>query len=129
MELDKRMKQEYTKSMSVTTFIIGSILAIGFGIWQINYGLGLFLGLFVGQVNFYLTTNYIDNLFFKERFETSSFIFYAVINYGLMILAFLLSVTFPNWVSIYMVALGLIMLKLVIYIKEIGFYKKGGSKK
>lgn len=123
------MKQDYTKTMSIKTLVIGSIIAFALGLWQINYGLGLFLGLMVGQLNYYLTVDYVDALFFKEKFVVSSFIFYAVINYGLMILAFLLSVTFPNWVSIYMVALGLIMLKLVIYIKEIGFYKKGGSEK
>jgi len=123
------MKKDYTKTMAIKTFIIGSLASIILSFWQINYGLGLFIGLMVGMMNLYLTANYVDALFFKEKFVVSSFIFYAVINYGLMILAFLLSVSFPNWVSIYMVALGLIMLKLAIYIKEIGFYKKGGSKK
>lgn len=129
MEVDKRMKQEYTKAMSRKTLYVGLALAFVLSFIHIKYGLGLLVGLVVGQINYYFTANYVDNLFFEGRFVVSSFIVYAVVNYGLMILAFLLSVFLPSFVSIYMVALGLIMLKLVIYFVEIVLYKKGGSKK
>lgn len=122
------MKQEYVKATSKTTLIVGIIASVVLGIFQVNLGIGLLLGLLVGFANLWVTTNYVDNLLFKEKFSISTFLLYAVVNYGLMILAFLLSVLYPNWVSIYMVALGLAMLKLVVYVKEIAFYKKGGSK-
>lgn len=124
----KIMKQDYVKQISKIAIIVGILASVILGLFRLNLGLGLFVGLFVGQVNLLMTTNYVDNLFFNGSFSTSSFLLYAVINYGLMILAFLLSMLYPNLVNIYMVALGLLMLKLVVYIKEIVFYKKGGSK-
>lgn len=124
----KSMKQDYINKASKTTVVIGVIASIVLGLIRLNLGIGLLLGLMVGFANLWVTTNYIDNLLFKEKFTISTFLMYAVVNYGLMISAFLLSVFIPNWVNIYMVALGLVMLKLVVYVKELVFYKKGGSR-
>jgi hypothetical protein len=122
------MKQDYIKEMSKKTLIIGGLASVVLGLFQYNLGIGLLIGLVVGRLNLWGTTNYVDNLLFNRDFVLSSFLLYTVLNYGLMISAFLLSVLFPNWVNIYMVALGLFMLKLVVYVKEIAYFKKGGSK-
>src|SRR5690606_34097088 len=115
----KIMKQDYLQQLSKTTFIVGFIASVVLGLIQLRLGVGLFIGLIVGMFNLWMTTNYVDQLMIKTKFVLSFFLFYAVINYGLMILALLLSVIYPNWVSIYMVAIGLVMLKLVMFIKEI----------
>jgi hypothetical protein len=124
----KSMKQDYMKQTARITLYIGSGVALILGLFYRNLGIGLFLGLLVGEANLWVTSNYVDNLFFKGEFTIISFILYALLNYSLMILAFLLSVLYPNWVNIYMVAVGLFMLKLVMYARELLFYKKGGSK-
>lgn len=124
----KIMKQDYMQQTAQTTVLIGSVIALVLGIVKLNLGIGLLLGILVGWLNLQITSHYIDKLFFKGEFKIASFLLYAIINYGLMILVFLLSVLLPNWVSIYMVALGLFMLRLVMYAKEAIVIKKGGSK-
>lgn len=124
----KIMKQDYMQQTAQTTVLIGSVIALVLGIVKLNLGIGLLLGILVGWLNLQITSHYIDKLFFKGEFKIVSFLLYAIINYGLMILVFLLSVLLPNWVSIYMVALGLFMLRLVMYAKEAIVIKKGGSK-
>lgn len=123
------MKDVYIDKIKKVSFIVGVILSIGLWFVGVRYALGFFVGVLIGQINLRLTINYVNNLFFEGSFVIGSFILYAVVNYGLMILAFFLSVMYPMWLNIYMVALGLIMLKLVIYFKEIALYKKGGSNK
>ncbi len=123
------MKSDYINRTSLTGLILGISISIALSFFGIRYGVGFLVGIVIGQINLRLTINYVDNLLFEGKFAKMSFLIYVLFNYGLMILAFFLSVIYPQWINIYMVALGLIMLKLVIYFKEIVLYKTGGRDK
>lgn len=119
------MKKNYIRQIQTRAFFIGYGLALALSFWQLKYGLGLIVGVAVSQINFLLHQNYVDELLFREHFTLSLFIFNAMINYGLMILAFLTAIVWPHLFSIYMVALGLVMIKLVVYVSEVKLKKKG----
>jgi hypothetical protein len=127
MEVDKRMNQDYSKSMLIKTFQLGALISVLLMFVHIKYGMGFFLGVCVSGVNLALTTAHVDRILRSKETKISLSIAHFMIKYALIILAFLIGVTIPEWVNLYTVALGLFMFKIMIYSKEIFFRKKGGN--
>ncbi len=119
------MKKDYIQQLQIRAFSLGCIIALILGLWQLKFGLGLLLGLIISQINFLIRQNYVDELLFRGSFALSLFMFNTMLNYGLMILAFTIAVIWPQYFSIYMVGLGLLVLKLVLYLSEVKSKKKG----
>lgn len=120
--MDKLLKNDI-KVAATLTLVVGLISLV------INPTLtyGLWLGFGVALINLMLTNRYIDDLFFKEKFTILSFALYLLSNYGLYILAFVIAVNLTAWFNIYMVAVGLVVIKCSIYIRHFMLFKKGAK--
>ena len=121
------MNQDYSKNMLVKALQLGALVSALLMFIHVKYGLGFFLGVCVSGVNLALTTAHVDRILKSKKTKISLSITHFMLKYALIILAFLISVTIPDWVNLYAVALGLFMFKIMIYVKEIFFRKKGES--
>lgn len=102
-------------------------IAIIVSIIKLNLGIGFALGLTASLVHQLLFAKYVDKILFEEKF--SVFIFTIGYLFRFMILAVAVASAFllPEYVSIYGVILGLFVLKLWVYVKELSL-KKGENR-
>lgn len=114
--------ENVAKKSAIYGFLIGLILLF----WRIDFGLGLWLGVAVGQVTLRLSAYYYDQLLFQGQFKWMGFVFFALINYGLMGLALYFGIIFTKIFNIYLVAIGLIMVKYGVYVAQIHIPKRKG---
>lgn len=112
--------ENVVKKTAIYGFFVGLILMF----WRIDLGLGLWLGILVGQVTLRLSSYYYDQLLFQGQFKWMGFIFFALLNYGLMGLALYFGIIFTKIFNIYLVAAGLIMVKYGVYVAEIHISKR-----
>ena len=117
---------EFLENVVKKTAIYGFLAGLILMFWRIDFGLGLWLGILVGQVTLRLSTYYYDQLLFQGQFKWMGFIFFAILNYGLMGLALYFGIIFTKIFNIYMVAFGLIMVKYGVYVSEIHISKRKG---
>lgn len=101
-------------------FLVGLVLLY----WRVEFGLGLWLGVFVGQVTLRLSAYYYDQMLFQGQFKWMGFIFFAVLNYGMMALALYFGIIFTKIFNIYMVAVGLVMVKYGVYVEQLHIFKR-----
>ena len=120
--MDKQLKKDINWAI-VFSLVIGVVLLF----FQPSLAFGLWLGLIVAIGNTTITNRYIDHLFFEEKFTIFTFGLYILSNYGLYILAFFTSVWVSWLFNIYMVALGLVMIKCTIYVRHFLMFKKGAK--
>lgn len=115
---------EFLENIVNKTAIYGFIVGLVLLFWRIDFGLGLWLGLFVGQVTLRLSAYYYDQLLFQGQFKIMGFIFFAILNFGLMGLALYFGIIFTKIFNIYLVAVGLVMVKYGVYVSEIHISKR-----
>jgi hypothetical protein len=117
---------EFLENVAKKTAIIGFIIGLFLLFWRIDFGLGLWLGIFVAQVTLRLSAYYYDQMLFQGKFKWMGFIFFAILNYGLMGLALYFGIIFTKIFNIYLVAVGLVMVKYGMYVAEIHIPKRKG---
>lgn len=103
----------------VKVTLIGSLmLGLILVFVQPSFAFGLWLGSVAGVINMLITSNYYADLLFEEEFSAVKYGLFFLIKLVLISGSLYLGVVFPNYVNIFMVALGLIMLKLSLYVTE-----------
>jgi hypothetical protein len=117
---------DFLKNIVNKTAIYGFLAGLILMFWRIDFGLGLWLGILVGQITLRLSAYYYDQLLFQGQFKWMGFIFFAIVNYGLMALALYFGIIFTKIFNIYLVAVGLVMVKYGVYVAEIHISKRKG---
>jgi hypothetical protein len=117
---------DFLKNIVNKTAIFGFLAGLILMFWRIDFGLGLWLGILVGQITLRLSAYYYDQLLFQGQFKWMGFIFFAIVNYGLMALALYFGIIFTKIFNIYLVAVGLVMVKYGVYVAEIHISKRKG---
>jgi hypothetical protein len=117
---------DFLKNIVNKTAIYGFLAGLILMFWRIDFGLGLWLGLLVGQITLRLSAYYYDQLLFQGQFKWMGFIFFAILNYGLMALSLYFGIIFTKIFNIYLVAVGLVMVKYGVYVAEIHIPKRKG---
>ena len=117
---------EFLENIAKKTAIIGFLIGFVLLFWRIDFGFGLWLGVAVGQVTLRLSAYYYDQLLFQGKFKWMGFIYFALLNYGLMGLSLYFGIIFTKIFNIYLVAIGLIMVKYGVYVTQIHMSKRKG---
>ena len=103
------------------------ILALIVGLIKFNLGVGFAVGLTVSVLQHKLFAQYVDKIFFEEKFSVSTFISSYLFRFTLLTIALGASFLYSDYVDIYGVIFGLFVLKLWLYVKELAF-KKGDNR-
>ena len=108
----------YIKRGIKVTLIISMMLGLILMFIQLSFAFGLWLGSVAGLINMLITSSYYADLLFEEEFSVVKYGLFFLIKLGFISGSLYLGIIFPNYVNIFMVALGLIMLKLCLYVTE-----------
>ena len=108
----------YIKRGIKVTLIISMMLGLILMFIQLSFAFGLWLGSVAGLINMLITSSYYADLLFEEEFSVVKYGLFFLIKLGFISGSLYLGIVFPNYVNIFMVALGLIMLKLCLYVTE-----------
>lgn len=117
---------DFLENIAKKTALYGFLAGLLLLFWRLDVGLGLWLGVIVGQISLRLSAYYYDQLLFQGQFKWMGFIFFALLNYGMMGLALYFGIIFTKIFNIYMVAVGLVMVKYGVYVAEIHISKRKG---
>ncbi len=117
---------DFLENIAKKTALCGFLAGLLLLFWRLDVGLGLWLGVIVGQISLRLSAYYYDQLLFQGQFKWMGFIFFALLNYGMMGLALYFGIIFTKIFNIYMVAVGLVMVKYGVYVAEIHISKRKG---
>ena len=112
--------KEHTKN----SFFIGIMISVLSCFFGLRYGLGMFAGVVLAQLNMRLMALYLNNmLFFRRRHRVGSYLFFT---FGVLLLGIPLALGafFPNIFNIFTAAFGLLLFKVELIVKEVFFFKK-----
>ncbi len=114
----------FFKKAIQNAFWVSIVLGVILFVFNRPLTYGLWLGTIVGQINVRLTASYYDNLLFQGEFRVGSYLWMFFINTALMAGSLYVGGRYPALFNVFMVALGLVMVKLVLYVLEWRMYRK-----
>jgi len=94
---------------------------------RFDLGFGFVVGLSAALIHQVLFMKYVDSLLFKEKFSVFGFIIGYIFRFMVMVFAVASAFLWPDFISIFSVILGLFVLKLLLYVKELSL-KKGENR-
>ena len=115
---------EFLKEHSKNSFFIGMMISVFLCFAGINYGLGMFVGIVMAQLNMRLMSLYInDMLFFRRRNRIGSYLFFT---FGILLLGIPLALgaVYPHIFNIITAAFGVLLFKIEMIVKEVFLFKK-----
>ena len=115
---------EFLKEHSKNSFFIGVMISFLLCFAGIKYGLGMFIGVVMAQLNMRLMSLYInDMLFFRRRNRVGSYLFFT---FGILLLGIPLAMgaVYPHYFNIFTAAFGVLLFKIELITKEVFLFKK-----
>jgi hypothetical protein len=106
------------------TLLIGLVITIIAVFFGMQYSVGMIAGLSFGEIHRRIKANYITNmLYFRKNSTLGSYSFFTL---GMVFLCvpLVLGALYPDRINIFTAALGILMFKYEIFIKEIFFRRR-----
>lgn len=114
----------WKSSLLARTWIIGTLIALIGGFFNITIASGILLGLLFGTIHARAQETFFSAMLGMQNFNRFLFGIYFLGNFGMFAIPLLIGSVRPDFVNVFGAAFGLALHKIMIYVESLFFNRK-----